>query len=134
MHIREDGHWKKKRLKKTKKKKLEESVDSLTAKTSETSEATTPLIDEKGEKKVADTASEDGDGEGDDHGGMTMFNVVFVLNLSKQDAREKTYEIYEHVIKKFNKVLKHAQAEDNFVWKESERILAIKEKAREESE
>jgi hypothetical protein len=62
---------------------------------------------------------------------MTMFNVVFVLNLPKHDADGRIL-IYEHVIKKFNKALKHAQAQENFVWKQSEMILSMKEKAREE--
>ena len=129
MHIREDGHWKKKRVKRSKRKqKLEDSVGELAK-----SDVTTPEVDDAvdggaGKEKVADNTSEDGE----DHGGMTMFNVVFVLSLSKQEAKEKTLEIYEHVIKKFNKALRHAQAEDNFVWKESERILSLKEKAREE--
>ncbi len=41
--------------------------------------------------------------------------------------------MHEHVIKKLNKAMKHAQATANYVWKESEMILLMKEKAREES-
>jgi hypothetical protein len=63
---------------------------------------------------------------------MTMFNVVFILSVAKDEADERIAEVYEHVIKKFNKALKHAQASSNYVWKESEMILGMKEKAREE--
>ena len=125
MHIREDGLWKKKRPKKGKKTKKEGSR----AASDDGKPAGKPvetLKKEDSDKEVP--ASSD---DADDNGDMTMFNVVFVLNLPKHDADGRVL-IYEHVIKKFNKALKHAQAQDNFVWKESERILSMKEKAREE--
>ena len=81
-----------------------------------------------GKAKTDDGNSEDGN----DHGGMTMFNAVFVLNVPKDEEDDRILDIYEYVIKKFNKVLKHAQAQSNYVWKESEMILSMKEKAREE--
>lgn len=120
MHIREDGLWKKKRPKKAKKVKKEISdAGSGDGKT----------IDKKNEEPEKD-AQDDSD-NADSNGEMTMFNVVFVLNLPKDEADERIL-IYEPVIKKFNKALKHAQAQDSFVWRESEMILAAKEKAREE--
>ena len=125
IHIREDGLWKKKKPKKAKKSKTEASEPGAAP-------AETKSIEEEmkdvslGEKPG--NASEDGD----DHGGMTMFNAVFILNPRKDQAREKIKDIYEHVIKKFNKALKHAQASANYVWKESEMMLSMKEKAREE--
>jgi hypothetical protein len=121
MHIREDGLWKKKRLRKGKKsKKGESGAVSEDGKSSEMSK--------KEDSDKDQPANSDG---ADDNGDMTMFNVVFMLNLSKHDANGNIL-IYEHVIKKFNKALKHAQAQDNFVWKESEMILSMKEKARED--
>jgi nitrogen permease regulator 3-like protein len=125
IHIREDGLWKKKKPKKAKKSKIEESEPVADP-------TETKLVEEEmkgvslGEKPG--NASEDGD----DHGGMTMFNAVFILNPRKDQAREKIKDIYEHVIKKFNKALKHAQASANYVWKESEMMLSMKEKAKEE--
>ena len=121
MHIREDGLWKKKRPKKGKKTKKEGSGGP-----SDDGKPAEKLKKEDSDKELP-ASSEDAD----DNGDMTMFNVVFVLNLPKHDADGRVL-IYEHVIKKFNKALKHAQAQDNFVWKESERILSMKEKAREE--
>jgi len=64
---------------------------------------------------------------------MTMFNVVFILDAGKEGAEARISEMYEHIIKKFNKALNHAQACSNYVWKESELILSMKEKAKEES-
>jgi hypothetical protein len=115
MHIREDGTWKKKKAKKSKKSKKEGSDP----------EGSTGKSDEG---KPNGNTSEDGD----DSGGMTMFNVVFILNLPKEEQDQRIHEIYEHIIKKFNKAMNHAQASSNFIWKESEMILSMKEKAREE--
>jgi nitrogen permease regulator 3-like protein len=116
MHIREDGTWKKKKTKKSKKSKKEGSDP----------EGSGGKSDEV--KNPTGNSSDDGD----DSGGMTMFNVVFILNLPKEEQDQRILEIYEHIIKKFNKAMKHAQASSNFVWKESEMILSMKEKAREE--
>lgn len=116
MHIREDGTWKKKKTRKTKKSKKDGSDP----------EGSEGKPDEA--KQPTGNTSEDGD----DTGGMTMFNVVFILNLPKEEQDQRIHEIYEHIVKKFNKAMKHAQSSSNFVWKESEMILSMKEKAREE--
>ncbi|KAH8665749.1 nitrogen permease regulator of amino acid transport activity 3-domain-containing protein [Tricladium varicosporioides] len=116
MHIREDGLWKKKKSKRSRRSKKEEG-------------------DGNEEGKVEDNKIASGNGaleDGEEHGGMTMFNVVFILNLPKEEEDERIQEIYENVIKKFNKALNHAQAASNYVWKESEMILMMKDKAKEE--
>lgn len=120
MHIREDGLWKKKRLKKVKKAKKE---------ISDAGSGDGKMAEKKSEKP--DKEVQDDSDDVDNNGEMTMFNIVFVLNLPKDEADERIL-IYEPVIKKFNKALKHAQAQDGFVWRQSEMILAMKEKAREE--
>ena len=114
IHIREDGGWKKKKAKKTKKSKKGGDGEEVG----------------DGAVKPVGNGSEDGD----DHGGMTMFNVVFILNESKQKIDQKILDIYEHVVKKFNKALHHAQAQSDYVFKESEMILQMKEKAKEDRE
>ena len=126
IHVREDGLWKKQKPKKAKKSKG--SAEGETASSGAKS------VDS--DKKDSDgNAKSDGNSEdGDDYGGMTMFNVVFVLNIPKDEEDERLLDVYEHVIKKFNKALKHAQAQSDYVWKESEVILSMKEKAREERE
>lgn len=126
IHIREDGLWKKRKLKKAKKLKKDKSEAGTG------SPETKPIEDEMKDVSLnekPDNTSEDGD----DHGGMTMFNIVFILNVPKDKADGKIKDIYEQVIKKFNKALKHAQASANYVWKESEMVLLMKEKAKEES-
>jgi len=127
IHIREDGTWKKKKPRKPKKSKKDESEAGNGS--GETKSGESEKNGAAGKQKT-DNASEE---DGDDHGGMTMFNVVFVLHVPKEEVDAKTAAIHEHVIKKFNKALNHAQASSNYVWKESEMILAMKEKAREES-
>jgi hypothetical protein len=126
MHIREDGLWKKKKARKTKKSKIEDSEAGTGS--GETKSVELDKEAESSKTPATDNNSEDGD----DHGGMTMFNVVFILSVAKDEADERIAEVYEHAIKKFNKALKHAQASSNYVWKESEMILGMKEKAREE--
>lgn len=106
LHVREDGLWKRPRKSQKKKAKTDGETEQITS-----------------------TNSEDGES-----GGITMFNAVFVMSLSKMEANQRIYNIYEHVVKNFNKALNHAQSQDNYVWKESEMILAMKEKAREERE
>jgi len=124
IHIREDGLWNKKAKKSKKAKKG--SVGSGEEKFGESQ----IQGDSKGKGKGKAPDSDDGD----DHGGMTMFNVVFILNAPAEEEDERIQEIYEPVIKQFNKALNHAQASSNYVWKESEMILSMKEKGREEFE
>ncbi|KAL1958589.1 hypothetical protein VTO42DRAFT_4186 [Malbranchea cinnamomea] len=68
----------------------------------------------------------------DSKGEMTMFNVVFVLNPPILEYHLRVKEKYENVIKKFGKGLKSEQARADYVWTEVQKILHIKEKAREE--
>lgn len=65
--------------------------------------------------------------------GMTMFNLVFILNPKRHEARELVDTLYFHIIKKVNKPYKYSQQRCDFVWKESKRILALKDKGREAS-
>jgi len=63
--------------------------------------------------------------------GMTMFNVVFILNPKKHEAGELIETLYSHIIKKINKAYKYSQERSDFMWKESKGILALKDKGRE---
>jgi hypothetical protein len=63
---------------------------------------------------------------------MTMFNVVFVLNPTPLEYPFRIKEMYENVVKKFARALKWEQSVNNYVWKESQTILSLKEKARED--
>ncbi|KAI1431990.1 hypothetical protein GGR50DRAFT_676612 [Xylaria sp. CBS 124048] len=63
--------------------------------------------------------------------GMNMFNLVFILNPKKHEAKELSETLYTHIIRKINKLFKYSQQKTDFVWKESKRILALKDKNRE---
>jgi nitrogen permease regulator 3-like protein len=64
--------------------------------------------------------------------GMTMFNLVFILNPRKHEAKELVDTLYFHILRKINKAYKYAQQRSDFVWQESKRILQLKDKGREE--
>lgn len=65
---------------------------------------------------------------------MTMFNLIFVLNPPILEYNLRIKETYENVIKKFGKALKSEQARVDYVWKEAQMILHVKEKCRENGE
>lgn len=60
-----------------------------------------------------------------------MFNVVFVLDPPLLEYSVRSRELYHNIIKKFGKALKWEQAHTNYVWKETRRILHMKERAKE---
>lgn len=64
---------------------------------------------------------------------MTLFNLVFIMNPSRLDAHVQVSSMFEHVAKDINKALRYAQNYSNYVWKESEKIMNKKDKAREDS-
>lgn len=64
---------------------------------------------------------------------MTMFNLVFFLNPEKHEVKPLVDIMFAHIIKKINKAYKYCQQRSDFVWKESKRILALKDKGREDS-
>ncbi|ORY66483.1 nitrogen permease regulator of amino acid transport activity 3-domain-containing protein [Pseudomassariella vexata] len=64
--------------------------------------------------------------------GMTMFNLVFILNPKKHEAKQLVDTLYFHIIRKINKAYKYSQQRSDFVWKESKRILLLKDKGRED--
>jgi hypothetical protein len=64
---------------------------------------------------------------------MTMFNLVFFLQPKEHEVRDLVDVMFVHIIKKINKAYKYCQQRSDFVWKESKRILALKDKGREDS-
>lgn len=62
---------------------------------------------------------------------MTMFNVVFVLNPPALEYQLRVKEMYDNVTRKYAKALKFEQARFQYVWKESKRIINIKQRAKE---
>lgn len=143
MHIRDDGQWKKKKKpKKAKSRKQAASgTESGAANGSVEVESAEelPREVENGEPDIKESnhkTAEGGEGgseNGADDGGMTMFNLVFILNPDRLEAPAEVADIFEHVAKDINKALRYAQNYSNYVWKESDKILTMKDKAREKS-
>lgn len=136
MHIREDGRWKKKKREKRSRRRKEEEErqenGSIADDTviSESPAETSGLEDEARKVRMPKGTSFTSDDTND--GGMTMFNLVFIMNPKTTEAPVRVSDMFEHVAKDINKALRYAQNYSNYVWKESERILNLKEKAREE--
>lgn len=64
---------------------------------------------------------------------MTMFNVVFVMNPPALEYQMRTRDMYDNVTRKFAKALKYEQARFQYVWKESKKIINIKQRAKDNS-
>ncbi len=57
---------------------------------------------------------------------LTMFHVVFVLNPPPLEHSIRVKEMYDHVVRKFSKILKWEQTYNEYVWKQSDLIQNIK--------
>lgn len=144
MHIREDGQWKKKKRSRKEKRRevatagieagsINEFAIDESVEVQATATATEPEEAEQDKPERSPIDGREGSENGNDDGGMTMFNLVFILNPHRMDAPAEMANIFEHVAKDINKALRYAQNYSNFVWKESDLILTMTEKAREKS-
>ncbi|KAI4120403.1 MAG: hypothetical protein LQ347_007096, partial [Umbilicaria vellea] len=61
--------------------------------------------------------------------GLTMFNVVFLLNPPPLEYHLRVTNMYDHVVKKFSRALKWEQARSGYVWEQSQLILELSQKA-----
>ncbi|TFB06417.1 Nitrogen permease regulator 3 [Trichoderma ghanense] len=118
IHVPENGKWKKT-------KKANKEVDDNIAPDEPNPPATT-----KTEEKAKDGKRDESDE--DKRSSMTMFNLVFFLNPKRHEAKELVDSLFSNIVKKVNKAYQYSQQHSEFVWKESKRILAAKEKARED--
>lgn len=146
MHVREDGRWKKRRRDRRSKRKKEEVEEAVIdeelkdegrersksvveqMKMEDSHEIESPGVEEI-HKRIAMPRGQSFHSE-DNEGGMTMFNLVFIMNPKKTEAPAKVADMFEHVAKDINKALRYAQNYSNYVWKESDMILNLKEKAK----
>ncbi|KAL3473785.1 nitrogen permease regulator of amino acid transport activity 3-domain-containing protein [Aspergillus californicus] len=149
--VREDGGWRKQRRKKKKRKQRteweggelghnveddsqDESGEAIAASTETLSphsmmappKAQRASVSSNRSSRIAGDLS-----DVDDKDSMTMFNVVFVLDPPLLEYSMRVREVYDNIIKKFIKALKYEQARTNYVWRESQHILHVKEKAKE---
>ncbi|KAI2616565.1 nitrogen permease regulator of amino acid transport activity 3-domain-containing protein [Hypoxylon sp. NC1633] len=131
VYVPENGIWRKKKQPKYQPPKSPENPDSA-SKYGESSilASEVPQIETKDMGEDATTGNPPDEAD-EKKSGMTMFNLVFILNPKKHEAKELAENLYLHIIKKINKAYKYSQQKSDFVWKESKRILALKDKGRE---
>ncbi|EER30034.1 Nitrogen permease regulator 3 [Coccidioides posadasii str. Silveira] len=145
--VREDGTWRKKRKKK--KTRAGDSVldtaptlgsekggyadggEKLESERDPNVDGRSDNDEEPSRSLIESHPDEDGSVTDGTKDAMTMFNVVFVMNPPILEHNLRIKENYDNVIKKFGKGLKSEQATANYVWKEAQKILHIKEKGRE---
>jgi nitrogen permease regulator 3-like protein len=136
IHVPESGNWKKR--KKAYKSKPWKAADDLVAPLDtdpahKNGETTHSSLVGQAEKPDEDKPQlEDGDDKDDKRSSMTMFNLVFILNPKKHEVKTLVNTLYFNIVRKINKAYKYTQQHSDFVWKESKRILQLKEKGREE--
>ena len=134
IYVPENGVWKKK--KKKKKQEAERHRDSSVI-LNEDEPATTLDTDAGAKSSEGGAPEEEAPQEKEEKeekkASMTMFNLVFFLRPKKHEVKDLVDIMYTHIIKKVNKAYKYCQERSDFVWKESKKILALKDKGREDS-
>lgn len=134
--VREDGAWRKGRRKKNKEKEKKSRRVWEGGELGHNEEEIPEEEDEDGEGREQTRTSADREDKGrdsEDKDSMTMFNVVFVLDPALLEYSSRLREIYDNIIKKLAKALKWEEARTDYVWRESQHILHVKEMAREKS-
>ncbi|KAL9617262.1 MAG: hypothetical protein Q9160_007943 [Pyrenula sp. 1 TL-2023] len=129
--IRDDGTWQKRKIRsKSRREEMAGSGASFGR-----HEQSAVSSEEAKEKHAAPKASEPqvrSPGPSSAHmDTMTMFNVVFVLNPPVLEYSLRVREMYDNVVKKLGRALKWEQARVDYVWKEAQVIMNLKDKARE---
>ncbi|PFH56317.1 hypothetical protein XA68_16731 [Ophiocordyceps unilateralis] len=129
IHVPENGRWKRVR----KVDKLRSASASKMPDEHETEQQQTSPPAPKPSESVRDReVSKKDEADDEKRSSMTMFNLVFILNPKKNEVKDLVDALYGNVVKKVNKAYRYSQQHSDFVWKESKRILAAKEKARED--
>lgn len=129
VHVPTNGRWRNPK-KQPKSKDAKPSDDgSSTVELNVSSRSKTP---DNSKDKEKEPASKKEDIDDEKRSSMTMFNLVFFLHPKKDEVQQLVEALYVNVAKKANKAFKYSQQHSDFVWKESKRILATKDKAREE--
>ncbi|KAF2202971.1 hypothetical protein GQ43DRAFT_391089 [Delitschia confertaspora ATCC 74209] len=159
MFVREDGSWKKRRrwekkMPKTIPEETQQAADMLAdfnitepVRPEDTEEEGTEesfvypegfepgyghgLMSGAASGAVSEAGSTRSASSADNSPDMTMFNVVFVLNPPILEYQLRVKDMYDNVTRKYAKALKYQQARSNYVWKESKKILDIKQRAQE---
>ncbi|KAM4059394.1 nitrogen permease regulator of amino acid transport activity 3 domain-containing protein [Hirsutella rhossiliensis] len=116
IHVPDNGKWKR-----PKKARASKQLDDHIC--PHETEAPPPTPKDNPKKEEADDEK---------RSSMTMFNLVFILNPKKNEVKDLVDLLHGNIVKKVNKAYKYSQQHSDFIWKESKRILAAKDKARED--
>ena len=130
IHVPESGRWKKAKTAEKAKSKL---MDDQSAHNDSDMDPSKTVETIKDLKESEPTKKDETDEL--KRSSMTMFNLVFFINPKHKhgELKEIVNLIHSNIIKKINKAYKYSQQHSDFIWKESKRILAAKDKGREES-
>ncbi|KZF18826.1 UPF0171-domain-containing protein [Xylona heveae TC161] len=141
MFVKDSGKWMKKKKEKRREAARSEAKDephspkSSNAPHQETDGARPRAGRAHFDLEAQDDADEEDDAKSTSTNGgdsnMTMFHIVFVMNPPVLEYQLRVREMYDHIVKKLARVLKYEQARSNYVWRESQNILSMKEKAKE---
>ncbi|KAK3330339.1 nitrogen permease regulator of amino acid transport activity 3-domain-containing protein [Apodospora peruviana] len=135
VHVPENGVWRNKK-KQQQQAPRKEDADAAAATDADASfrpaDRRASDVDQIEARDIAKAAVKTVEETEDKKSSMTMFNLVFILNPKKHEAKDLVDVMFFHIIKKINKAYKYCQQRSDFVWKESKRILALKDKARED--
>ncbi|KAK0672835.1 nitrogen permease regulator of amino acid transport activity 3-domain-containing protein [Cercophora samala] len=139
IYVPENGMWQKKKKKKKQDQEQHQGEAGLGPKDDDALPTETDTGFKSGDRAATDGEPFGaGDAEGKEKGdkekkaSMTMFNLVFFLRPKKHEAKDLVDIMYTNIIKKINKAYKYCQERSDFVWKESKKILTLKDKGREE--
>jgi len=136
VYVSENGMWRKKGKQKRQQPKKDDD-DGVTLadvdRSAGAGEKGESDFTDQGEGRESAKAGVKADEADDKKSSMTMFNLVFILNPQKHEAKDLIDVMFFNIIKKINKAYKYCQQRSDFVWKESKKILAMKDKGKEDS-
>ncbi|EXJ77634.1 hypothetical protein A1O3_09862 [Capronia epimyces CBS 606.96] len=125
VYAREDGSWRKTRSTKSRAAEdegLQQSSDATASDNDKDEEAesdnalTDRLVPDKKTRRGAEPSKSQ----------LTMFHAVFVMDPPPLEHTLRVKDMYDHVAKKFSKVLKWEQSHHDYVWEQSDLLHSIK--------
>ena len=125
VYAREDGFWRKPKTKKPKPVEDEEAQQTSDATVSDSGNDD-ETTDSDITAKALGTAQKKGQVKQPSRSQLTMFHIVFVMDPPALESTLRVKEMYDHVVKKFSKVLKWEQSNHDYVWEQSELLQSIK--------
>lgn len=132
IYVPESGVWRKKKRQQQRNSGVKDDDGSAQVETDGAAKSGDKGVSDAGRLERRDPAKGVDEAE-DKKSNMTMFNLVFFLHPKKHEVRDLVDVMFVHIIKKINKAYKYCQQRSDFVWKESKKILALKDKGREDS-